>query len=229
MGFRELLRKEMRECLPWVAGVAAAGTLVGGGRLWSAHARFWREHAQWRPRLAVGMLADDMLASGLSGAGVALFVAALVLGVILAARQFLHVDLARGWGFLLHRPLSRASVLGAKLATAAMGLALVGCGWSLLYGISRIPGVALPPPSGRVFAEGWLLVAWGGLLYLGAVLSCLSPGRWYTRLVGPSATALWILLALLACSTLSNGCFYLMVGLLVLGLQVVSTFLRREF
>ena len=67
------------------------------------------------------------------------------------------------------------------------------------------------------------------LLYLGAVLSCLSPGRWYTRLVGPSATALWILLAMVSCSTLSNGCFYLMVGLLVLGLQVVSTFLRREF
>ena len=224
MGFRELLRKEMRECLPWVTGVAVAGTLFGGGCLWSAHARIWRQYAYVRLRHV------EMVASALSGAGVALFVAAWVMGVVLAARQFLLADLGREWGFLLHRPLSRAGALGAKLVTAVSGLALLGCGWSLLYGISRIPGVALPPPNGRVFVEGWLLVGWGVLFYLGATLSCLSPARWYTtRLAGLSTAALWIPLAMVSTSTLRGGCVYLLLGVLVLGLQVVSTFLRKEF
>lgn len=224
MGFREMLRKELRECLPWAAGVTAAGTLFGGACLWSAHARFWRTYAYVRLRH------DDMVESCLSSAGVTIFVAALALGVVLAARQFLVADLAREWGFLLHRPLSRARALGAKLLTGLAALALVGCGWCLLVGISRLPGVALPPPSCRVFGEGWLLVGWGVLLYLGATLSCLSPARWYTtRLAGLSAAALWIPLAMVSTSTLSGGCVYLLIGFLALGLQVVSTFLRKEF
>ncbi len=112
------------------------------------------------------------------------------LGIALGLRQTAW-ELGHGtYYFLLHRPIPRAYVFGLKL--------VVGVGFVLIFGASLIliyaswavtPGHFAAPFEWRMTRPAWIWWTATPIVYVGAFLSGIRPGRWFgTRLV-PLVTA----------------------------------------
>lgn len=120
---------------------------------------------------------------------------AALLAVALGFRQS-AVESPRGtWLFLLHRPTSWRSIVGAKLlAGIALYLAVSAVPILIYAWWAATPGTHASPFFWSMTVDAWQI--WLGLavLYLGAFLSGLRPGRWFgTRLAPLAAVAILVL------------------------------------
>ena len=98
--------------------------------------------------------------------------------------------------FLLHRPVSRRSIIVNKLVVGA-GLVFVCASLPiLLYACwAAVPGHHPSPFAWSMTEPAWRLAFLMPLLYLGAFLSGLRPARWFgTRLLPLSASVLFVVL-----------------------------------
>jgi hypothetical protein len=97
--------------------------------------------------------------------------------------------------FLLHRPMSRRRVFAIKLAVGASLVVAVLAAAILIYGAwAAVPGHLAAPFEWSMTLESWNLAAALPLVYLGAFLSGIRPGRWFgTRLI-PLAGSLFLVL-----------------------------------
>jgi hypothetical protein len=115
--------------------------------------------------------------------------------------------------FLFHRPLSRRLVLAIKLMVGALLVFSVLAVSIVIYGIwAATPGHLPAPFEWSMTLDSWKLACTLPLIYLGAFLSGIRPGRWFgTRLLPLVATILWS--AILSISPY----WWLQVPLLVVG------------
>lgn len=230
MKFLMLLRKELRESLPWLL-LAAIGVFVVGVFLLRAEAHF--DRAQWNySRLKPGSAVESyylMTYSVLTSPSILLLCVSLGLGLVLAAVQFWVPGFTKTWPFLLHRSADRTTIVGAKLTAAVAGFALsLGVAWIILYAYGSRPGVFTIPVAARIFYNGWVYILLGLLAYLGTALTGLSRARWYTtKIFGLVFVALTVPLA--ASCTLFWSCVITTVGIVILLAQVFNTFLKREY
>ena len=231
MKFLAFLRKELRDAAPFLILAVLTMLLIGGG-LWrfeireASHRRsYWRGYPGRNRSLYYFARASE-----LRDCAPLILLAAGGLGLLLAGRQFLVPALLKTWSFTLHRSLSPVSILLAKFATAAICLCLgVGAIWTGLFLQAMRPGALAFPPRLQVLAEGWMMVAMGMIVYLGAALSAISPARWYTTRIFGLALAVGIVsLALVQGGLVWSGAVML-VGLAVLVPQLLHAFLNREF
>lgn len=231
MRFIALLRKELREAMPWILLACLVVLAVGILAIRSqAIAGFhtWRFN-QMQPGETVSSYVLTTH-SVLHAPAVWLMGTALTLGLILAVRQFAVPFFTHTWPFLLHRSVNRSTVLAAKLAVAA--LALLGClgaVWVILYEYACQSGLFPAPPPKRIFIDGWLFLLLAIIAYLGAALSALSTSRWYTtRIFGLAAAALVLLLAMGPIHRPQVLLITVLGGVLLLS-QTIYVFLTREF
>ena len=218
MKFRALVHKEFRECLPWVTLAAVVFLLLASfDILVKSRATAWIFYSS---RLFARTPIQDI--------GQILLWTATPLGAVLAIRQFWLPEFTATWPFLLHRPCGRMTILAAKMTVAGFALLLsLGIGWSAIYAYSRY---ALPlPPTLRVFAEGWLFIALGGVVYLGTALVALENSRWYTtRVFGLFWALATIILVMLQWQILTAALVVVANAMLLL-FQVIATFAGKEF
>ena len=92
--------------------------------------------------------------------------------------------------FLLHRPASRTRIFGTKLAVG------IGAGWVLTAAIVLLFGAWAATPGNSAAPFFWSMTGtawriWFALpvLYLGAFLSGIRPGRWFGSRLIPLVTA----------------------------------------
>ncbi|MBN1910815.1 MAG: hypothetical protein JW818_13805 [Pirellulales bacterium] len=107
-----------------------------------------------------------------------------------AMRQTVNESKQGTFQFLLNRPVSRHWLIGMKLLVGA-GLYLVVAGLPVMYYAWRLatPGNYPGPFAWWMTAMAWKAWAAGTVVYLGAFLSGLRPGRWIgTRLLPLVAT-----------------------------------------
>jgi hypothetical protein len=232
MRFIALLRKELRECLPWMLFAAVFLTVFGGIALWG-QTRPENINSRY-PWFAPGTINtygyNFIKAYPVSQAGVFLFMTSIGLGLILGVRQFQIENVTRTWGFLLQRSINRGTVLLSKLSAAVIVFIISqGLIWCFFFWYSRKPGLFAVRSSDRVFVEGWIFVILGFIAYLGTALSCLNSAKWYTtRLFSLLFTALMIVIVAGQWSLL--GAFiFIAVATLILLSQLTETFLSREF
>ena len=243
MRFLALLKKELREALPWLL---LAVIILGffGALTIQAYSHSWREgrgYSEWSDRSSYRYdeadrddpYIDYYRISGwafLRDAAGCLLVISIGLGLILGVRQFLMPLVLKTWAFTIHRSTPRATVLWAKFVATAITF-VVSCGaiWTLLWWYASRPGVLPMPPRVNTLLEGWAYVAMGLIVYCGTCLSALSMARWYTtRIFGLASAACMIMLA--AFQTGLVLCFgTIAIAVLILVSQVVHTFLNREF
>jgi hypothetical protein len=242
MRFIALLRKELRECLPWMFLASIFLIVFGGVALWEqTHSRsIESRYLVFSPGSEVQrfQITDDpdiriySLAKRypIGAAGSFLFIASIGLGLALGVRQFQMEYITKIWSFLIHRSLGRQAVLWSKLVAAAIVFVVsLGIIWSIFYWYSERPGLFAVPSSERVFVEGWIFVILGFMVYLGTSLAALSHARWYTtKLFGLGFTALFVVIVLGQWNLLWAFIFILF-GISVLLSQIVETFLSREF
>lgn len=232
MKFLALLRKELREALPWMLLAAAIMLGIGGLMVNTITTSFSTPRRYYNVPIAGELLEYYRLTPHwpLSDLGGLVLLTAMGLGLVLALRQFLLPSIFRTWAFSLHRSVSRTTILLAKLVAAGLALALcAGATWSwLFYRITQSQSLAIVPPS-RIFWEGWAYVLLGLLVYLGASATALSTARWYTTKIFPVGFATLIGFLSLTQWGLGLCVLTLLVGLAILGPQLLYTFLHREY
>ena len=232
MRFAALFGKEFRECLPWML-LAATALLAFGGFAVRTQATF-NPSWQWGPAYnSPGAPVEPyrlIFYSPLAMLGPWLFFCSIGLGLILGVCQFWIPNFTRTWPFLLHRSVSRSTVLAAKLMAGSVALLLaIGGVWVGLYWYACRPEIYPVPQAARIFVHGWILVIMGLVTYLGTALSGLSEARWYTTKIFGIAFAVtivgltmeqWSLIWVLA--TIAFGAALLLS-------QLFDTFATREF
>jgi hypothetical protein len=231
MRFSALLRKELRECLPWMLLAAIAFFVLCGIFLRSEAYfgdRYWR-YSRFSPGTTISPY-DLTCYPTLQTAGPWLLFSSIGLGLILGVRHFWIPHFTRTWPFLLHRSVSRKTILAAKL-TAALIACVVSMGlvWIALFWYASRPEVFAVPQTLRVFVEGWIFIMLGLVVYLGTALSALSTANWYTtKIFGLLFATVIIFMTTTVFSTVwAIG--LIAVGTIILLGQIFDTFLRREF
>lgn len=231
MRISALLRKELRECLPWML-LAAIVFLAFGGFFLRALA-YEQRHYRYYPNFSAGTLVEPgqlTQHTPLLLTGSCLFCLSIGLGLVLGIRQFWIPNFTRTWPFLLHRSVRRKTILAAKLIAASIAFVIsIGPVWIGLYWYACRPEVFPIPPTFRVFIEGWIFIMLGLVAYLGTALSGLSTANWYTTKIFGLAFATVIIVTTLSQWTLVGIFAVIAVSIAILLSQIFDTFLRREF
>jgi hypothetical protein len=227
MKFLALLKKELRECLPWII-LAALVILLWAGLLLQSLA--YRQANDWANKTFESRLTINMAHPPLQDTGVILFMTSIGLGLVLGLQQYWLPGFRGIWPFLLHRSISRKTLLIAKIAAGAIAF-IISCGliWTLLYFYSSRPGIFETPPAFKFYLEGWLLIFLGFAVYLATALSGLSTARWYTTKIFPLAFAFFVLLAVMGQWQLFWVIVITVIGMLIILAQMFDNFLNREF
>ncbi len=230
MRFSALLRKELRECLPWLL-LAAIVLLALGGFFLRAEA--YNESDRHYLRLSAGTVVDHYQLTfypTLNLTGSWLFFLSIGLGLVLGIRQFWIPHFTRTWPFLLHRSVSRKTILAVKLTAGTIAFVIsLGPVWIGLYWYANRLEVFQIPPMFRVFIEGWIFIMLGLVVYLGTALSALSTANWYTTKIFGLLFATVIIVTTLSQWTLVGIFAVIAVSVAILLSLIFDTFLRREY
>jgi hypothetical protein len=231
MRFSALLRKELWESLPWM--LLATIIFLGIGGFVLRTQPYWEQPTWFYSGLSPGSVVDTYRLthySPLQMTGIWLVMTSIWLGLALGLRHFWLPHFTKTWSFLLHRSVSRQTILGAKLtaATAAFVVSL-GAVWIGLYWYACRSELFLMPPPGRIFIEGWLSIMLGLVVYLGTALAALSTARWYTTKIFGLAFATVVICMIFLQWWLSWAFAMVIIGIVVLLSQTIDTFLNREF
>lgn len=229
-----LLKKELRECLPWMLLSAIFFVIVGGILLHQGNNIFikvlfdnYYRPGEWLYTLMLLWYQFDF---PLRFTGPLLWLVSIGLGLILGIRQFWVPNSTRTWGFALHRSVKRETILWGKLTAAAITFMLsLGTLWIIFYFYTSRFMFSSIPPTVRIFIEGWLIIFFGFVIYLGTALAGLSKARWYTTKVFPLAFVLVIIATTVSQWKLSTAFAVMLIGSLILLSQVINAFLNREF
>jgi len=233
MRFLALLRKELRESLPWLL-LAGLLLLVVGLLVLRAEARFpliryWR----YRQGLAPGETVNTyylLRSTKLELLAIWLAFIAPGLGLILGVRHFWIPLFTRTWSFLLHRSTSRRTILWAKLAATILALLLsLGTVWSGLYWYACRADLFPVPEPLRTLVNGWIYITMGLVVYLGTALSALSTARWYTSRIFGLAFAMLAVFVILTQWHPIWIAVLMALTIVILLSQTVAAFLSREF
>ena len=233
MRFVALLRKELRESLPWLL-LAGLLLLVVGLLTLRASAQFSEGlYWQYRQGIAPGETVNTwqlLRRPWLQLPAMWLAFIAPGLGLVLGVRHFWMPLFTRTWSFLLHRSVPRLTVLWAKLAATIVGFLIsLGLVWTGLYWYACQPDLFPIPESRQMLLNGWLYIAMGLVVYLGTALSALSTARWYTtRLFGLAFATLAVFVILLQWHPAWIVALMALTGAILLS-QTMAAFLSREF
>jgi hypothetical protein len=236
MRFIALLRKELREAVPWMV-LAGIVFLFFGSIIMQTYAeRHYRPYESWN----VSPDSDDSIAISyyhfisrsrpLRDIGPLLFLTSLGLGLVLGGRQFWMPNFIKMWPFTIHRSINRCGILWSKFAAAVITFVVsLGSIWTLFFLYASKSGMFYYPPRGRIYVEGWVLILTGLVMYFGTALAGLDRARWYTTKMAGIGFAVFIMTLVMANTTLT-GCFAIItIGLLMLVLQIVNTFSDKQF
>ncbi len=176
--WKALAIKELRESAGIVV-LAVLGAVYVLGELTGTPVFSWRGH---------GLYGYPFVSDGLGSYFWALCGA---LAVALGFRQTAW-ELQQGtYFFLLHRPFERSHIFATKLA---IGVALVltfSAGFILFYALwAATPGHVPAPFDWRMTLAAWANWTALPLLYIGAFLSGIRPGRWFGSRLAPMAAAI---------------------------------------
>lgn len=226
------MRKEFRECLPWMVAAAAFLLILGSLWLWDMAQR----GAEYQYRYRVferysEVYGYELTMRPIGDVGALVFISAVGLGLALGVRQFWVADFTGTWGFILHRSTHRTTILAAKICAALISLIVaIGLVWSYLSWRANLPDYSPVPLPKRCFIiQGLLAGSTGLLFYLGAGLVGLSKAKWYTTKLAGLGFTLWMFVTFT-----QQRMFWWSFGTLVIGLGVLlylmrETFLKREF
>ena len=173
--FRAMALKELREIRGIVLlAVAAYGYLVSN--------LLNPRQSEWCYSLIIPFTTDNLTGK--------LMVISAAMAVALGLRQTLGESLHGTYPFLFHRPASRRLLIGTKLAVGlatcvvCSATAITVCGL-----VAARPGTHASPFQWSMTLPAWEACFRTTLLYFGAFLVGIRPGRWYRSRLLPLAAA----------------------------------------
>ena len=229
MKFLALLKKELRESLPYIMIVGIL--LLAGGFL--CVDAYVRHLPAFEPPITPGAFIPAYQLTqehNLNGAGIWIFICAVGLGLGLGILQFWIPQLTRTWPFLLHRSAARITILCAKIMAGVLGiLVTLGTLWTLLFVYACQKQAFVPVINYRILAEGWILIALGFVTYLATACAGLDAHRWYTTKLVSAAFALFMIAVVFSQWRIGAAMAVIVLTGLVLFLQASVSFQNRQF
>jgi hypothetical protein len=234
MRFTALLRKELREAMPWMVLAGIVFLLFGSVFMQANAERYYRPYELWNASsyyndsIAINCYHFFSRSRPLGDIGPLLFLTSIGLGLILGVRQFWMPNFIKMWPFTIHRSIKRCGILWSKFAATVITFVVsLGSIWTLFFLYASRRGIFYYPPRGQIYVEGWVLILTGLVMYFGTALSGLAETRWYTTKMAGIGFAVFILS--LDNTTLA-GCFTtILIGLLMLVIHIISTFSEKQF
>jgi hypothetical protein len=229
MKFFALLKKELRECLPWAISAAAFLLIIGNLMLWDMAQRdIEYQYRAFERYSDVG--GYYLINHPLGDVGLLSFITAVGLGLALGVRQFWVADFTGTWGFVLHRSTHRTTILSAKICAGLISLiAAVGLVWCYLFWRLNSSGYFLVHLPRQCCIQGWLVCSMGLIFYLAVGLVGLSKAKWYTTKMMGLGFAIWMFVTLTQQWMLWWGFGTFVIGVVVLLYLMWEKFLNREF
>ena len=225
MKFLALVKKEFRECLPWICLAGIVFTVVGVF-LVDVQVRMDQWSRQRPSETAPGILISY---SPLQSVGAILLVVALNLGITMGIRQFLPPSFDKTWSLTLHKPVHPWTIVTSKFLAASLGLVVsMGLPWALMFLYAVSPGRFLKPVLPTIFWEGCLMIALGFVAYLGAAVSAMRPVRWYTTRIFGAAFGVGVCILCVMGTPLAHAWVLAVIGACVLAAQVLNAVCSGE-
>ncbi len=229
MKFLALLRKELREAVPWFI-LAALSLLVIG---WSMIVMQARDQGRWYyGAVSNGEVMDGYMifrSDIMFESAVLMFFLSIGLGLILGIRHFLVPDFTRTWQFLIYRSTTRSTVLTAKLTAAATIMLFLSILWLMLAAYTHISDRVIVPPESGIVGLGVFYAYLGFIVYLGTALCALTTARWYTTRVFGLFFVFIMFMIVLSQMNFAVVFSLTVFFLIVLVVQIYGTFLQKEF
>ncbi|HAL44420.1 MAG: hypothetical protein A2Y12_08340 [Planctomycetes bacterium GWF2_42_9] len=211
MRFRALIYKELRECMPIVSGLSLILLILGFMMMRFLYSTV--RVAEIKPVYEV--------------CGGYLLAFSIVLGIILSVRQFYIEFSMKLWGFLLHRSVTKESILFAKIFTGFICFIPFLSMWTIFYFYTK--PVFVTPPELSYLWKGFVFAAFGYVSYLAVTLSTLSQAKWYTTKKMGIVFGLWMFIMLMIQWRLLGAWLVIIISASILLIQITDLFLNREF
>lgn len=212
MRFRALLYKELRECMPFSIGLTLILCVL-------SYAIFRAYEADSHVDKSI----YELMGGWLMGFSV-------VLGIVLGVCQFHTESSIRLWGFLLHRSVTRGTILVAKFTSAAICFIPYVILLLLFFYLcikSKADFELLPTLP--LFLKGMIYIVFGYIAYLAITLAALNTAKWYTTKFLSIAFGLWTFVMLVIQWRLLGAWLVLIIAASILLIQITDLFLNREF
>jgi hypothetical protein len=229
MKFLTLLKRELRESVPWIIlavlllltigwpiirltainqtqglyGVTTNGSVIDAYRIFRTDIMY--ESAIWMFFISIG------------------------LGIVLGIRHFWMPGFTGTWQFLVHRSVTRGAILSAKLIAAAVLMLCLSIAWLLLAGYAHTSKMVIIPPESGIVGMGIFYTYLGFIFYMGTALCALANTRWYTTKLFGLFFVLIMCILVLSQKSFLLAFFIAAVVFVVLIVQIYETFLKREF
>jgi ABC-type transport system involved in multi-copper enzyme maturation permease subunit len=149
-----------------------------------------------------------------------------ILAIALGLRQTLGESIHGTYPFLFHRPVNRRWLLGMKLAVGASAYLFCSVIPILIFAWwAATPGTHASPFQWSMTLPVWHMWAWMLLLYLGAFLSGIRPGRWLGTRLLPLVCAGLVTLGFIVTNNndwLGNVVVFIFDGMMLLGIFFVA-------
>jgi len=233
MRFSALLRKELRECLPWFLAAFVFLLLFGSISLYSASVlreELGYPYMSLDPDVPQTPVYQLTRTGTLSGPAPYLFLSAIGLGLCLGIRQFWYSHFTRVWGFELHRSVNRSAILFSKVISALLAfIFLAGPLWYIFYWYAGHRELFMVSPPSRHLIEGWIVAAVGFIVYLGTVKAGLSDARWYTTKMFGLGFSVFIIVVVFNQYKIGWTIAAIIAGIFILMIDIMDTFESKEF
>ena len=230
MRFLTLLKKELREAIPWII-LAVISLLVISWFIMRLMAPYF-DQQYYHGMLSNGTIINEYMllrTDILQGCAVLMFFISIGLGLVLGVRHFWMPGFTGTWQFLIHRSIKRSVIISAKLFAAAILMLCLSLAWLLLAWIIDKSEKVIPPPESGMVGLGIFYAYLGLIVYMGTALCAITKAKWYTtRMFGLFFV---FIMCLMIFTPVSFAWAFLIsvVFFIILAVQIYQTFLQREF
>jgi len=229
MRFLALLKKELREALPWI--VLAVLSLLSISWFMIRMKAF--DQGRWNYNVpSNGTVIDQYMifrADIMLESAVLMFFISIGLGLVLGFRHFWMPGFTGTWQFLIHRSVTRSVIISAKLTAAAIVMLCLSLAWLLLAGITGISERIIIPPESGIVGLGIFYAYLGFIVYMGTSLCAITKARWYTTRMFGLFFVFIMFLVIVSQTSFAQAFFISVVFFVVLIVQIYEIFLQREF
>jgi hypothetical protein len=230
MRFLALLKKELREAVPWIILSVILLFVIS----WFLMRLLIIYHG---PEFYYGMLPGGKVIDQhmifrsdiIQDPAVLMFFVSIGLGLVLSFRHFWMPGFTGTWQFLIHRSVTRPVIISAKLTAAAIMMLCLSLAWLLIAGIAGISERIIIPPESGIVGLGIFYAYLGFIVYMGTALCAITKARWYTTRMFGLFFVFIMFIAILPQTSFAYAFFISIVFFVVLIIQIYGIFLQREF
>ena len=230
MKFLTLLKKELREGIPWII-LSIIFLYVISWFIIRLTLIYHTEQFYFGMLVKGAVINRDLIfrKNIIQPVAVLLFYIYIILAVILGLRHFTIPEFTRTWQFLIHRSVKKSHILTSKLAAGGIIIFCLSLAWLILACLAGASDKIVLPPDSSIILLGFFYGYLGFIVYAATGLCALTKARWFTTKSFPLIFIFIMYLMIFGQIKFINAFLVTFVVLALLIIQIYQTFLKREF